>query len=364
MVLLLIFSIKFQQQRLVLYFLLLIQTNKPILSSMIQTNEVSLIPSSSTFSSSSLYSGLASIITLCGNSCASIAHFKISTGSISFPSSTSPSFYPLLTALDIKNRIVHTLSFNNSQTNRSSILFLASISVDTSTLLGTCETNFVLNDGFDLSNVNFAYDSITDTVIIASCIDDLCIAPLNITAIHPKSCSSQTLASIPVQEVTIGGSGAIDPFARIFLFTVARPTSGLALIAFNISSKTILRIIPETQDTPYIQSLVFDTVSRLVYGLAFTTAGYSQPSLVSINASTGKLKTIGQVNNCNGALPDSLAVSDDGTRLFFIGSSNTSTDSTILYSIYTANATIASSVSVQDGTLALGDAPNSLFWVS
>jgi hypothetical protein len=201
-------------------------------------------------------------------------------------------------------------------------------------------------------------------VIIASCIDDLCIAPLNITSINPSSCSSQTLASIPVEEVTIGGSGAIDPFARIFLFTLARPTSGLALIAFNISSKTILRILPETQDAPSIQSLVFDTHSRLVYGLAFTTAGYSQPSLVSINASTGKLKTIGQVNNCNGALPDSLAISADGTILYFIGSSSSSTDGTILYSIYTENATIASTVSVQGGTLALGDAPNSLFWVS
>jgi hypothetical protein len=43
-------------------------------------------------------------------------------------------------------RVVHTLAFDNSQAQRSSALFVASLSADTGALLGTCATRFALND--------------------------------------------------------------------------------------------------------------------------------------------------------------------------------------------------------------------------
>ena len=82
-----------------------------------------------------------------------------------------------------------------------------------------------------------------------------------------------------------------------------------------------------------MQSLVWNGAARLVYGLAFTTAGSSEPQLVAIDARTGKLRAIGAVEGCAGALPDSLAVSADGTRLYFVGAASDSGVATI-FSIF------------------------------
>jgi hypothetical protein len=185
-----------------------------------------------------------------------------------------------------------------------------------------------------------------------------------VTALHPGSCATRELAALAAEELTAGGSGAVDPFARVFVFSLARgggtKPAGLAVVALNISSGAIVRVTPEAQDTPYVQSLVFDAASRLVYGLAFTTAGYSQPVLVAINALTGKLRTVGAVVGCSGALPDSLAVSADGERLFFVGAG--AGGAATLFSVFAANATIASSAPLQ-GATDLGDAPSALFWL-
>jgi hypothetical protein len=136
----------------------------------------------------------------------------------------------------------------------------------------------------------------------------------------------------------------------------------LAVVALNISSGAILRVTPETQDTPYVQSLVFDDVSRLVYGLAFTTDGASQPTLVAINARTGKLRAVGAVEGCAGALPDSLAVSPDGQRLFFVGAGSGGLGGAALYTVFAANASVATAAPLQ-GALSIGDAPSALFWM-
>jgi hypothetical protein len=313
---------------------------------------------------SARYSGLAGVSAVCGDSCAAVTHLDAVTGRAAFPSSASPPLFPLLTALDAGARVVHALAFNNSPAGPLPGLFVASLSADTGELLGTCATRFALNNDFDLANLNFGFDPLRGEVIIASCTDGACVAPLNVTALHPGSCATRELAALAAEELTAGGSGAVDPFARVFVFSLARgggtKPAGLAVVALNISSGAIVRVTPEAQDTPYVQSLVFDAASRLVYGLAFTTAGYSQPVLVAINALTGKLRTVGAVVGCAGALPDSLAVSADGERLFFVGAG--AGGAATLFSVFAANATIASSAPLQ-GATDLGDAPSAIFWL-
>jgi hypothetical protein len=308
------------------------------------------------------YSGLAGVAAVCGDACAAVTRLDAQTGGVAFASAASPSLFPLLTALDAQARTVHALSFNNSADGRSSALFVASLSADTGTLLGTCATPFALNDGFDLANLNFAFDAARGEVIIASCADSACVAPLNVTALRPGSCALRGVAALAAEELTVGGSGAVDPYARVLVFSFARggAKAGLTVAALNISTGAVIRITPEATDTPYVQSLVFDDVSRLVFGLAFTTAGSSQPTLVAINARTGKLRSIAPVAGCEGALPDSLAVSADGEQLFFVGAG--AGGAPTLFTIFAANATIATSAPLQD-TLSLGDAPSALFWL-
>lgn len=309
------------------------------------------------------YSGLAGIAAVCSDSCAALTHLNASNGRVSFPSSASPSLYPLLTALDNGARVVHVLAYNNSPAGPSPALFVASLSADTGALLGTCATLFALNDAFDLTNVNFAFDAMRGEVLIASCTDSVCVAPLNVTALAPGSCETRVVASLAAEELATGGSGAVDPYARVFVMSVARGGSkpGLVVAALNISTGAVIRITPEAQDTPYVQSLVFDDVSRLVYGLAFTTAGSSPPTLVTIDARTGKLRTVATVSGCAGALPDSLAVSSDGTRLFFVGAGS-DMGAAALFTIFAANATVDVSVPLQ-GAISLGDAPSALFYL-
>lgn len=310
------------------------------------------------------YSGLAGLFAVCGDSCAALTHLQAATGRVSFPSSATPSLFPLLTALDGSLRVVHTLAFDNSQAQRSSALFVASLSADTGALLGTCATRFALNDNYVLENLNFAFDAAAGEVLIASCTDASCVAPLNVTAIRPGSCATREISALAAEELSAGagGSGAVDPYARVFVFSLARGGSkpGLALVALNISSGAIVRVTPEAPDTPYVQSLVFDIASRLIYGLAFTTAGYSQPLLVAVNARTGKLRSVGAIAGCAGALPDSLAVSADGARLFFVGAG--AGGAATLFAVFTANATVSSAAPLQ-GALSLGDAPTALFWL-
>jgi len=308
------------------------------------------------------YSGLAGVSGVCGDSCAAVTHLDAATGRVAFPSSASPSLFPLLTALDAQARVVHVLAFNNSPSGPSPVIFVASLSADTGALIGTCATRFALNSNYDYENLNFGFDSERGEVIIGSCTDASCVAPLNVTALRPGSCATRNLAAVAAEELEVGGSGAVDPYARVFVFSVARggAKAGLAVVALNISSGAVVRVTPETTDTPYVQSLVFDDASRLVYGLAFTTAGYSQPVLVAINALTGKLRTIGAVAGCAGALPDSLAVSADGALLYFVGAG--AADAATIFTIHASNATIAASAPLQ-GALSLGDAPAALFWL-
>lgn len=316
-----------------------------------------------------LYSGLAGVASVCGDACAAITHLDPSTGHVTFPSSASPPLFPMLTALDSTARMVHVLAFDNSPSLRqqgssssSATLFVASLSADTGALLGTCPTDFPRNDDFDVSSVNFAYDPTHGEVIIASCTDSACVAPLNITALQPGSCATRVIASLAVEELGVGGSGAVDPHARVLVLSLARggAKSGLAVVALNIDTGAVIRVTPETQDTPYVQSLAYDEVSRLIYGLAFTTAGASPPTLVAISAATGKLRSIGPIGGCGGALPDSLAVSPDGVRLFFIGAGDGG--AATLFAAFTANATLASSAPLQ-GAITLGDAPSALLWL-
>ena len=308
------------------------------------------------------YAGLAGIAAVCGDSCAALTHIDVATGRVSFPTSASPSFFPLLTALDGASRVVHALAFNNSPSGRSPALFVASLSADTGTLLGTCATRFELNNDFDLANLNFAFDAARGEVLIASCTDGACVAPLNVTALRPGSCASRELATLAAEELTAGGSGAVDPYARVLVLSLARGGAkpGLAVVALNISSGAIVRVTPEAQDAPYVQSLVFDDVSRLIFGLVFTTAGYSQPALIAIDARTGKLRTVGAVAGCTGALPDSLAVSADGVHLFFVGAGNGG--AATIFTIFASNATISATAPLQ-GAISLGDAPAALFWL-
>jgi hypothetical protein len=273
----------------------------------------------------------------------------------------------MLTALDSAARVVHVLAFDNSPSSSSepsgpSELFVASLSADSGQLLGSCPTGLPRNDDFDLANVNFAFDGIKGELLLASCTDSACVAPLSVTALHPASCASRLVAALPVEQLSVGGSGAVDPYARVLLLTLGRggPKPGLALLALNIDTGATVRVTPESQDSPYVQSLVFDEVSRLVYGLAFTTAGSSQPSLVSIQAASGKLRTVAAVAGCEGALPDSLAVSGDGQLLYFTGSGPGGAAS--LFAIWAANASVASAAPLQ-GALSLGDAPSALFWL-
>ena len=307
------------------------------------------------------YSGLAGVAAVCGDSCAALTHINASSGRVSFPSAASPSLFPLLTALDSASRVLHVLAFDNSPTGPMPAIFVASLSADTGALLGTCATSFSLNDGFDLANLNFAFDSLRGEVLIASCTDSACVAPVNVSALHPGSCATRVVASLAAEELTAGGSGAVDPYARVFVFSLARGGAkpGLAVAALNISSGTVVRVTPEAQETPYVQSLAFDDVSRLIYGLAFTTAGYSQPTLVVIDARTGKLRTVAAVAGCTGALPDSLAVSADGARLFFVGAG--AGGAATLFSIFAANAMIAAAAPLQSFTLE--DAPAALIWL-
>jgi hypothetical protein len=268
----------------------------------------------------------------------------------------------MLTALDSAARVVHVLAFDNTPQEGPSTLFVATLSADTGALLGSCPTDFPRNDDFDLASVNFAFDSTRGEVLIASCTDSACVAPLNITALHPGSCATREVATLAVEELTVGGSGAVDPHARVLVLSLARGGTkpGLAVVAINIDTGAIIRVIPETQDSPYVQSLVFDEVSRLVYGLAFSTAGYSQPALVAINAATGKLRNIAPIAGCGGALPDSLAVSPDGERVFFVGAGDGG--AATLFTAFTANASLASSAPLQ-GAITLGDAPTALLWL-
>jgi hypothetical protein len=257
---------------------------------------------------------------------------------------------------------VHALAYDNSPSGPSPALFVATLAADSGALLGRCATRFSLNDAFDLANLNFAFDSSTGEVLIASCTDASCVAPLNVTALHPGSCATRDVAALAAEELTAGGSGAVDPHARVFVFSLARGGSrpGLAVAALNISSGAVVRVTPETDGLPYVQSLVFDEASHLIYGLSFTTAGYSQPTLVAINARTGRLRSVAAVAGCTGALPDSLAVSPDGERLFFIGAGDGGVAA--LFTIFSANATIAAVTPLQ-GALELGDAPGALFWL-
>ena len=309
------------------------------------------------------YAGLAGIAAVCGDACAALTHLNASTGRVSFPSAASPPLFPMLTALDSAARVVHVLAFDNSPTAPSPALFVASLSADTGELLGSCPTAFARNDDFDLANVNFAFDSSKGEVLIASCTDGACVAPLNVTALRPgTTCASRHIASLAAEEFTVGGSGAVDPYARVLVLTLARGGAkpGLAVVALNIDSGATVRVTPEAQGMPAVQSLVFDDVSRQVYGLAFTTAGASQPLLVAVNAATGRLRTIAAVVGCAGALPDSLAVSSDGVRLFFVGAGGGG--GATLFSIFAANASVASAVPLQ-GAISLGDAPSALFWL-
>jgi len=309
------------------------------------------------------YSGLVGVAAVCGDSCAALARIDASTGRASFATAASPPLYPLLTALDGAARVVHALAYNNSPgAGGSPAIFVASLSADTGALLATCATGFALNSAFDLANLNFAFDAARGEVLIASCTDSACVAPLNVTALRPGSCASRVIAAFAAEELTAGGSGAVDPHARVFVFSLARGGAkpGLAVAALNISSGAVLRITPEAgQDAPYVQSLAFDEVARLVYGLAFTTAGYSQPTLVAIDARTGKLRSVAAVAGCAGALPDSLAVSADGERLFFVGTGSGGVAT--LFAIFAANATVAAALPLQGFTLE--DAPTALLWL-
>ena len=154
----------------------------------------------------------------------------------------------------------------------------------------------------------------------------------------------------------------MDPYARVLVFSFARGGAkpGLAIVALNISTGALVRITPETPDAPFVQSLAFDGVSRLVFGLAFTTAGSTQPTLVSINARTGKLRSIAPVDGCAGALPDALAVSADGERLFFVGAG--ASGAPALFTIFAANASVEKAAPLPQA-LSLGDAPPALFWL-
>jgi hypothetical protein len=308
------------------------------------------------------YSGLASLAAVCGDSCAALAHLDAPTGGVSFPSANTPSLYPLLTALDGAGRVVHALAYNNSDAGRAPGLFVASISADSGALVGTCATRFEQNDGYVFTNLNFAFDSKRGEVIVASCTDDSCVGPLNITALHPGTCATRNIASLSAEELETGGTGAVDPYARVLVLSLARggKAPGLAVVAINIDTGAVLRVTPETQDTPYVQSLVFDDVSRTVYGLAFTQDGASQPYLVAVNTKTGRLRQIAAVAGCTGALPDSLAVSADGERLFFVGAG--AGGAATLFSIFAANATISSAAPLQ-GALSIGDASPALFWL-
>lgn len=308
------------------------------------------------------YAGLAGILSVCGDSCAALTRISASTGRVSFPSADTPSLFPLLTALDGVARVVHTLAFDNSPSQRSPSIFVASLSADTGALLGSCATRFALNDGYVYANLNFAFDSASGEVLIAACTDDACIAPLNVTALRPGSCATRELAALSAEDLEVGGSGAVDPYARVFVFSLARGGTkpGLAVVALNITSGAVVRVASETQSSSYVQSLVFDDSSRLIYGLAFTTALYSQPVLVSINARSAKLRVIGAVIGCAGALPDSLAVSPDGLHLFFVGSG--AGGAATLFTIFSANATVFASVPLQ-GFISDSEAPPSLFWL-
>jgi hypothetical protein len=299
---------------------------------------------------------------VCGDSCAALTRIDAATGHVGFPSSASPPLFPLLTALDNAARVVHVLAYNNSPAGPSPALFVASLSADTGALLGSCATRFALNGAFDLANLNFAFDAARGEVLIASCTDSACVAPLNVTALRPNTCASRELAALAAAELTAGGSGAVDPYARVFIFSLARGGAkpGLAVVALNISTGAVVRVTPEAPGANFVQSLVFDNVSRFVFGLAFTTAGYSQPTLVAIDARTGRLRTVGAVAGCAGALPDSLAVSADGARLFFVGAG--SGGAATLFTIFAANATVAAAAPLQ-GALSLGDAPAALFWL-
>jgi len=309
------------------------------------------------------YAGLAGVAAVCGDSCAALTRLDAATGRVSFPSSASPPLFPLLTALDGASRVVHVLAYNNSPAAPSPSLFVASLSADTGALLGVCATRFALNDAFDLANLNFAFDAARGEVLIASCTDSACVAPLNVTALAPgPSCATRELAALAAAELTAGGSGAVDPHARVFVLSLARGGArpGLAVVALNISSGAVVRVTPEAPGAPFVQSLVFDDVSRLVFGLAFTTAGASPPTLVAIDARTGKLRAVGEVSGCAGALPDSLAVSADGARLFFVGAG--SGGAATLFTVFAANATVAAAAPLQ-GALSIGDAPAALFWL-
>ena len=308
------------------------------------------------------YSGLASLAAVCGDSCAALAHLDVPTGGVSFPSANTPSLYPLLTALDSAGHVVHALAYNNSAAGRAPGLFVASLSADTGALVGTCATRFEQNDGYVFANLNFAFDSKRGEVIIASCTDASCVGPLNITALNPGTCATRNIASLSAEELDTGGTGAVDPYARVLVLSLARggKAPGLAVVAINIDTGAVLRVTPETQDTPYVQSLVFDDASRSVYGLAFTQDGASQPYLVAIDTKTGRLRQIAAVAGCAGALPDSLAVSADGERLFFVGAG--AGGAATLFSIFAANATISSAAPLQ-GALSIGDASPALFWL-
>ena len=257
--------------------------------------------------------------------------------------------------------MVHALAFDNSPAGRSPALFVATLSADTGALLGSCATPFSLNDAFDLANLNFAFDAARGEVLIASCTDSMCVGPVSVTALRPGSCAARQVASLAAEELTAGGSGAVDPHARVLVFSIVRGGAkpGLALAALNITSGALVRVTAEAQDAPYVQSLVFDEASRLIYGLAFTTAGYSQPTLVAIDARSGKLRSVAAVAGCAGALPDSLAVSADGARLFFVGAGDGG--AATLFTIFAANATVAAAAPLQG--FELGDAPAALFWL-
>lgn len=312
------------------------------------------------------YSGLAGVAAVCGDSCAALAHIDAASGRVTFPSAASPSLYPLLVALDGASRVIHALAYNNSPAGPLPALFVASLSADTGALLGTCATPFSLNDAYDFTNLNFAFDSSSGDVLIASCTDDACVAPLNVTALRPGSCATRVVASFAAEELSAGGSGAVDPYARVLVLTYARggANPGLVVAAVNVSSGAVVRVTPEgsTPDTPFVQSLAFDDVARVVYGLALTTAGASQPMLVAINARTGKLRAVGAVAGCAGALPNSLAVSDDGERLVFVGAGGEGpTGAAVLYTIFAANGTVAATAPMQGLTIA--EAPSALVWL-
>lgn len=310
------------------------------------------------------YFGLMSVWSVCGDSCAALSHVAPATGSVTFlPSRASPSLFPLLTALDGASRTLHVLAYDNSpRGGGGGNLFLAALSADTGALLRTCATVLPVPNDFVYANLGLAFDAASGEVLVAGCTDSACVGPANVTAVAPASCAARAVASIAAAELEVGGGSAFDPRARVFAFTLATASAAqdLALYALNVESGAVTRVAAEDGGTPWIQSLAYDAASRLMFGLAFTTAAYSQPTLVTFNARTGALRSVGAVTGCAGALPNVLALSADGALAYFAGTQGG--DGTILFAVHTENATVASAKPLQYAA-SIADAPVAFVWL-